>query len=291
LALLASCNSDSASGASQEGVTETDHRILGLSTAAIPTTRADSIKVVRSLARVLAIALGQDALRGEFNQAFKRSGLREGKLVMQKFVRARGTSLAQKAEQRNGLNAGDIDRALRAVEPLELYLPIPDDRQNWTGTDDVLVAGFLETEDEIRQGGGTVIAYDIQGREHAVPYESRGTRPVIVLTNAETESGEDGESAPAGAPSSNAVSIPPSFLCIGCPLPRLPPDPCATTTTGTRLHVCRTNIPNVSRYEGALRGAPEVSLLLFSVPPGGTGATTIGCLNEDKAYPEYYNQE
>jgi hypothetical protein len=262
---------------------------LGAQPAALR-SQADSIAVVRGLARALAIGLKDEKLRSQFNQALKRSTVREGKLLMQKFVRARGASLAQRVELLNGMAPGTIGRALQSLGPLELYLPIPEDRKSWRGTGDILVAGFIETEDQIRQSGGTVTAYDLDGREHAIAYDARGRVPVIVLTNAETESADDGESAVASASSVQADDGLANF-CIGCPLPPPPPDPCLTTSTGTKLHVCRTSIPNVGRYEGALRGSPEVAILLFSVLPTGRSTINIGCMNEDLVFPSYYNQD
>src|SRR6185295_12261162 len=117
---------------------------------------------------------------------------------------------------------------------------------------------------------------------------------VIVVTNTETEFAPDGESPPSF--STSAAPIAPNVLfttCLDCtpPPPPPPPDPCTSSPTATNLYLCRAFISDVSGYEGALRGSPEVSMLLFSELPNGTGMTQIGCINEDQTGARFYNQD
>jgi hypothetical protein len=298
---ILSCNSENPTATSGRA----DHGTPGTSTdgpllSSALQSRADSVLAVRRVARTLAMSLADPKVRAGFFRAFRESRVPEGKLQMQRFLRGRGALLARGVEQLNHLRSGELDNALRSVEDLELYLPVPQDRANWQGTADVLVAGFIETDAQLRQGSGLVIAYDIQGAEVTIPYNAPTSRPVIVLTNTETAYAADGESSPSAMASKsvtpNLIQCPPGDpYCNPCPTcpppPPPPPDPCASVPSATNLYVCRTSIPNVSQYEGLLRGSPEVSMLLFSVPPGGTGMATIGCINEDRTGASFYNQD
>jgi hypothetical protein len=60
--------------------------------------------------------------------------------------------------------------------------------------------------------------------------------------------------------------------------------------TATNVYVCRSYIRDVDSYEGALRGEPEVAMLMFAELPSGTGMTQIGCINEDQTGARHYDQ-
>jgi hypothetical protein len=292
---LASCGADNQSSPPSGG----DH-LMGPSDDApttllgsIPRSRTDSILAVRQVARSLARGLADDQLRADFVRAFRRSRVAEGKLQIQRFLKRNGEPLARRVEQLNGLPAGDLDRALASVEDLELYLPNPVDRQSWEVTSDVLVTGFVETDTELR-GRGTVTAYDTGGREVAISYTEPSSRPVIVLTNVETQYDTDGESSPWLATGSQPKHPYISFMqCQDCapPPPLNPPDPCENSSTATNVYICRAYIRDVDHYEGFLRGSPEVAMLMFSEFASGTGMAQIGCINEDQSGSRYYNQD
>jgi hypothetical protein len=273
----------------QGGVTEPSAATL---LAAVPSSRADSIVAVRLVARSLAIALGDSEVRSGLAKALRNSRVAEGKLQVQRYLKAKGVALARRVEQLNRLPSGDLDRALASVEDLELYLPIPADRQKWQGTSDILVSGFIETDAELRQQG-TVVAYDTHGNETTIPYNMPSPQPVLVLTNVETQYAADGESPSASAAEDVATSPSTAFFCQGCPPPPPPPpppDPCASDINATNVYVCKSEIPNVDGYEGLLRGEPEVAMLMFGELPSGTGMAQIGCINEDQTGASHYDQ-
>lgn len=254
----------------------------------LPRTRQDSVLAVRGVARIVAIALADSTLRQRLHDALASSRVKEGKLQLQRFFRHRGAGLARVIEKNGGLSAGAIDGALDLLPDLELYLPVPVDRQRWQGGPKIMVAGFLESDREIRASGDRIQAWDTDGFVHSISYDSIADQPVLTLTTAESRFGQDGESPESG--SSWGTLAP----CTGkkCPPPPPPaPDPCLSTLTGTTLVLCLSGIPNVSQYEGLLRGSPEVSMKLFSILPDGSGMTQIGCINEDQPGDQYYNQD
>jgi hypothetical protein len=285
---ITACSSDSTNPS-------TERKSDGPAAAIIakPQTRADSLVAVRQVARALALAFADNGVRNGFLQAFRGSRVAESKLEIQRFLKGNGQGLARKVEQITRLSSGELDRALAGLEELELYLPIPSDRQNWHGTDDILVAGFIETDTELRRRG-TVVAYDTRGNATTISYTQPSTRPVIVLTNVESQYAADGQSSPSLAAGSGAKHPAISFQeCLDCvpPPPPPPPDPCLSSSTATNLYVCRAFISNIGQYEGLLRGSPETSMLLFSELPNGTGMTEIGCINEDQTGSRFYNQD
>ncbi len=115
-----------------------------------PLNRADSIGVVRQIARALAIALADSALRLEFADAMSRSSANEGKIHLQRFLQGSGRSLASRIESRIGAQAGSLSSSASSIQDLEVYLPISAQRAAWHGDSRIVVAGFTESEDELR---------------------------------------------------------------------------------------------------------------------------------------------
>jgi hypothetical protein len=251
-----------------------------------PATRRDSVLAVRQVARFMALALADSAFRVRVFEALHGSRVREQKLQMQRFFRRRGAALARRIEVANGLPDGSFGQALALLPDLEVYLPIPEDRSRWLGGADILVAGFIEGDGEIRGSGDHVTAFDITGAARPISYDSAANRPVLVITGAESVFADDGESPPSGVVA--------AAVCTGkkCPPPPPPPpDPCAGTLSGGTLVLCRSDIVNVSGYEGFLRGSPEISMKVFSVRADGSGMTQIGCINEDQPSDQFFNQD
>ena len=208
---ITACSSDSTNPS-------TERKSDGPAAAIIakPQTRADSLVAVRQVARALALAFADNGVRNGFLQAFRGSRVAESKLEIQRFLKGNGQGLARKVEQITKLSSGELDRALAGLEELELYLPIPSDRQKWQGTDDILVAGFIETDTELRKRG-TVVAYDTRGNATTISYTQPSTRPVIVLTNVESQYAADGQGSPSLAAGSGAKHPAISFQeCLDC---------------------------------------------------------------------------
>lgn len=266
--------------------------------------RSDSLALMRSVARGLAVALADGTVRADLRAALRRSTAREGKLQLQRFLRARGSDLGRAIGRQSSFGEAGWTKAVAQLPDLELYMPIPAQRSGWQGTSDILVAGFLETDEEIQQGGGTVTAYRTDGSSLQIAENAVPDQPVIVIYPVETQFGDDGESPPtpalATASASGAVAVAPTTPHLVFPPGPTPvPSACASNNpSGANLYVCHSSIPNPGQYEEFLRGSPEYSMAMtsFATPPPGTlvDPTTrrlIACVNEDQTGSQFYNQD
>src|SRR5205807_4631142 len=135
-----------------------------------------------TLARSLALALGDPAFRAHVKAELDRSPFREHKLPFQRFLAAGpggGEALATMA-RRTGVATADLAREADRAIPLEMYLPVPEHRRRWTGDANVLVATAIADHD-------VPVAFDVQGNRHLLDPGRPPTTPVIAVVPAETD--------------------------------------------------------------------------------------------------------
>jgi hypothetical protein len=258
--------------------------------------RSDSLALMRSVARALAVALSDTNIRADVHAALLRSTAREGKLHLQRFLRARGSDLGRAIGRKSSIGESDWTQVVLQLADLELYMPIPAQRAKWRGTSDILVAGFMETDEEIQQAGDKVTAYRTDGSSVQLSYNAEPDQPVIVIYPVESKFGRDGESPDATA----SVQAPEGGDNIIFPPGPVPvPSACASNNpNGANLYLCHTSFPDHGQYEEFLRGAPEFAMQIFSFAPPPPGhlvdpATRrqIACINEDLTGSKFYNQD
>jgi len=301
--LTISCGDDQVAPSNRLAPNKDIAPALMLSGAVAPATRRDSIALVNAIARAVAVSFQDSLLRNTFSEAFRRSSVREGKLHLQLYLAARGAGALDAIEQKNGLPAGGLATALSRVPELEIYIPIRSQRASWNGAANTLVAGLLSTDEELRRDGDQFLAYDIDGQVQTLSNRHLPIRPVIVLVPRESDFGPDGESRGGafGPQGTDCYETLKGLRTDGtqandeCPWEDPPPppptDPCQSNFLGQKLAVCRVQINDVSQYEGWPRGSPEVTVLMFSVLPDGTGYASLGCINEDATGAAYYDQD
>jgi hypothetical protein len=253
------------------------------------TTAEDTLAAIQGSARVLARALANDSLRNSLLTAFRRSTVKENKLHAQRYLDRAGTVIAREAELKSGLPTGSLSTVLSSLGNVEMYMPIKSQRESWGGSADVLVAGFIGDDTEMRTTNAPVAAYDVSGNEHVIRYDEVPPQPTIVLTRAEAVFGSDGES-PLRMPSQHAAMIcdpefPPPEGCPEDPPPPPPSDPC-DDTDNIGLWICEVRVFDLEGYEGVLMGNPEFAFRLHAIASNGV-ATQLGCANEDLGWPSY----
>jgi hypothetical protein len=273
-------------------ITASPSPALLISGQARPVSRSDSLVLVREVARHFALALQDESVRDQFAMGLKLSRVREGKLHLQRYLASGGTWLSRAIELRAGLPVGALGRALANLTDLEVYLPVPTHRGSWKGTPDILVAGLLERDADLRRPGFTFPAYDLNGIERQLRGSTPPVQPVLVLVPAESEFDAIGE-GPRNPELSGMGFLtectPEMIVCDG--------DPsgggsiCAKTPSGRRLMICRVDIPNVGQYEQWPNGSPEISVHMFSTLLDGSNYINVGCVNEDLSGAFYYNQD
>lgn len=275
LAAAMGCDRGEPLGVERAGLAEETPLVAMVMGAARATTAADTTLLVDYAARALALSLADSGLRRDFRMALARSTAREGKIHLQRFFRSRGAEVGDRIGARIGLG-GDRWRALLdQVADLEAYVPVAGHSAGWRGTDDVLVAGVINRDEQIRAAGGLVRAYGTDGRPVSLSVSATPTRPVIVMVPAETEFGPDGESAPARVQGLDCV-----YNCGGGG---------AGPTDG--VYLTRSEIFSNS-YESWIRGLPEYAVAIFGLDPAtGTYSKNLGCINEDAVGSGYYDQD
>lgn len=284
-----------ACGGEQTSPTSPAERVNPEAPAVVLVTRADSAALLRNTARSLAVALADPKLRAQLKAALARTRVREGKLHVQRFLHNRGANFGRAVGLANRLGERGWADAIERLPDLEMYLPIAKHRETWAATGDLLVAGFLETDEEIRARGGRT-AYTTRGEALRIPYGQVPSRPVLVIYPAETDFGPTGEE-PLMATVGALAAAPSAVARIIFPPPQpAPAGPCESqTTTDVYVYICKIVISNVGQYEESLRGAPEVAVLTRAVTVNASNVPTswidIGCNNEDKTDLSKFNMD
>lgn len=227
------------------------------------------------LARRFALALNNPQFRAEVLGELGRSGQREGRLHLQRFLhRGQGRGLGRLAAGA-GASPAEIRADLDASSSMEVYLPVPSHRARWRGGTDVLVA-------TARVDGEAPVAFDLQGRRRVLDPRTPPSEPVIALQTWEgkddpncddllskgcgTGDAGDGGGASPGDPTSPPSSAPSGGLFL----------------TGTRFF---------DTFEGWLKGAPEFEIHVLGHKSGTSEMVSYQCIGERAGGPYVWNQD
>jgi hypothetical protein len=132
------------------------------------------------LARLVALALADPAFRSELKARFDGSPYREHKLHFQRLLDADGGRARAAIARASHIAEAELARQAGVLTELEIYLPVPEHRQAWSGDERVLVATAIHDRD-------APVAFDLHGRRYVLsPYRAPQT-PVIALVPAETD--------------------------------------------------------------------------------------------------------
>lgn len=227
------------------------------------------------LARRFALALNSPAFRTEVLEAIQRSGQRERRLHLQRFLlqqRARGLDRVATTT----LEAAARIRAdLQAAPSMEVYLPVPRHRELWQGGTNVLVA-------TARADGEIPVAFDLRGRKHLLDPRRPPETPVIALQAWEGDDRAECMAADQGCggwdddgwreppPQRGGTPLPPNLTAGGVFL------------FGTRFF---------DTFEGWLKGAPEFEIHILGQKTGTTEMVSYQCIGERAGVPYHWNQD
>jgi hypothetical protein len=140
--------------------------------------QAPERSAAETLARGLALALGDASVRQEVKQALAASEIKEGKLHFTSFMQGRGGNIAAAAARRGGPDAAAFTTAIAAVRDLEFYMPVDGHRATWSGGADVLVAVQVIEEE-------APVAFTSAGERRVLSLETPPAEPVLVLVTSE----------------------------------------------------------------------------------------------------------
>jgi hypothetical protein len=230
--------------------------------ALAPTAAPEQISVER-LAKELAGALRTPAVRARIHNAIRQSRFRESKLSFQALLREKNGELRQDIAAANGVAGSDIDADVATAGPLELYLPVPEHREHWSGTDDYLVATSFKD-------GDNPVAFDRKGNRLVLDPATPPAAPVLALVRAETDFSRD--------PGPSAAKC---TTCSGGGGGSPPPP--------TGIYLTQTAIYDL--HEDWIRGSPEIEAMLMGPTTDTTKMVLLSCSNESAVPPRYYDQD
>jgi hypothetical protein len=137
----------------------------------------------QELARALATALYDPAVRVSLRNAMRFSPHNEHKLVLHEFVATEpGRVFLQTAARRSGVSEARLRELIQQLPALDFYAPVPEHRISWRGSSDVVLGLNLDTKDP------TLNAYGAGGEQ--VFLDSRDgvpARMVLILHPAEVK--------------------------------------------------------------------------------------------------------
>jgi hypothetical protein len=141
---------------------------------------AEEVAATERLARGVALALAEPAVRQEIKAAIASSDVREHKLHFASFLHGRGANLIAASARHGGLDAAGFAKAIAQVRDLEFYMPVTAHREKWTGGPDLLVAATAWKEDP-------PVAFSVDGKRQVLSKSSPPDTPTLVLVQVETD--------------------------------------------------------------------------------------------------------
>lgn len=222
--------------------------------AAPPVTANAEETALRLLVRTVAMALGDSKVRERMIADMRASPTRERKLYLGPYLGGpAGAPLLQAMSDASGKRPAALLDLLASLRPLEIYVPIREQRLSWRGQPDLIVAGQL-AEDQ------TPFGFDLLGHPVALSLDQPPARPTMVLVPVEPVVGR-----PAKSGATLALSDCSDSAIIECP--EDPPSGGGAPgpyPTGLFFN------PMVVRdvHEPWTRGAPELEVHIFGTQVG-----------------------
>jgi hypothetical protein len=204
------------------------------------------------LARRVALALQDEALRQRVFDALQASDIPENKLHFRTLLGDDDVGLRQSIRVASSLQEGALNASLDSLVDLEFYVPVAEHRAAWTGDEDVIVVSFPDDD------GSQPVGFDLQGRPVALTAEAPPSIPALVLTPVETDFSPRARTGGAGT-SSYADSA--WFMTYAW-------------------------IPDT--HEGWGMGSPEFEVHTFQVQPSAIIEDVI-CSGADMSAPYYWD--
>jgi hypothetical protein len=227
---------------------------------------------VSALARSVALALRDPAVRQKLKNDLRESRFtREHKLELATYVHGGGATLLNSMVRAAGETPAAVNDRLRSVRSLEIYFPVPAQRESWTGGDDLIVAAQLSDGDE-------PVGYRLNGTPVELTLDHAPATPTLVIVGAETDfrhplghewvNRADAKGDAIGS-YVRVASRPNGMMADPCADPTLLDDPsvCQEPTSPppatypSGLYISHTNIPDLK--ESWPRGDPELEVFLI----------------------------
>lgn len=133
-----------------------------------------------TIARLVARALDNEPARQRLKRDMRAAPFREHKLELTTYLRSKdGRALLDRMAALGG-GESEVFATLGRVRPLELYVPVAEHREKWTGKADIIVVSQLEEFEPI-------VAFDEAGRGVTVDRQTPPAQPVVSIVPVETD--------------------------------------------------------------------------------------------------------
>jgi hypothetical protein len=230
----------------------------------IPAISANA-KRPEALAKQVAMALKNPALRAYLRAQLEASPYPEHKLQFQTFLATNGGRALREVAAENRVSKEALSEQAKSAIALEVYFPVPEHRAAWAGDERLLVATALTDDDP-------PIAFDTDGRRQVLDPATPPATPVLALVPVETD-----------------FSVRPARLqCLedcggggGGSLP--PPPPPAPGLYMTKSHF-------VQDFEGWLKGSPEFEVHILGQKAQTDSLFDYQCAGEHAGGPYTFDQ-
>lgn len=138
------------------------------------------------LTRDVALALSNQGLRNQVRDDLRDSRHTvEHKLELRSYLKGqRGGVLLAQMSKETGVSRDSLLALVRAVRPLEFYMPVPAHREGWTGDANLLVASQLKERD-------TPVGYNLSGEAVTLDLKQAPATPTLSLVPVETDFTKD----------------------------------------------------------------------------------------------------
>jgi hypothetical protein len=135
----------------------------------------------QTVARGLALAMGDPSIRAQVHAAMRGSSFNEHKLVLQDFANTPpGEHVLTAVAEALGQSLGSVKSEVASLPALDFYLPFPTQRQSWRATADVYVATTFDKR------APSITAYGSNGQVLALRQaDGVPAVPLIILHPAE----------------------------------------------------------------------------------------------------------
>lgn len=239
-------------------------------------TVSPETRQLEGITRRFALALSDPEFRARLYARLAASPFPEGKIQLQRTLADRGRGEFRALARLNRESENTTDSVLRVTRALEVYLPDPEHRRQWTGGTRLLVA--TQARD-----GELPVAFDLEGGRHLLDPTRPPLTPVLAIVPVET----DFDRPPVRA---SIVACPPDLPCGGgggggggdggggtgsivVPAPGL---------YMTKAHF-------VQDFEGWLKGSPEFEVHIMGQKAGSDSLTKYQCAGEHQPAPYYWD--
>lgn len=155
---------------------------------------AQTSQDVDALARGIAVALAEPAVRRQLLEDLRDSPFRRHSLHLRSYLRGRrGIAIATAAARASGMQVEQLLALEAALPELEISMPRSLDRIKWTGTSDIVVFGTTATLRKRAAAPSAEVGYTVAGQAVEVPVWGRPAFPYIAIAPAERRYGPDPE--------------------------------------------------------------------------------------------------